>query len=406
MLSTVIEAGAEMYGPFVLLDQAGSLEKGQQVYLREIKGKDEAWLRDTLFDYPEIIPVEDIDLTFGPLIPLCKELRTDAGSIDAVFINERGRLTIVECKLWKNPQARREVVAQTLDYVSALTAWTYADLQRQVAIAVGRHGNTPFELVHKHSGNKVREPEFVDAVSRCLRDGRFLVLLAGDGIREGVQSLTELVNRNVTKAFTFGLVEVAIYRFNRNRLAIQPRILARTTDIIRQMTVVNLKGGAASILDEESVDTPEISVGDTRVVDKERLKGWWQPIMKMKFDDPEQEPPKWLITNNIALSTPYPGIQIKAWASISGKKSTGVYLTGSTKRLEALERALTRNKRRLIDRLPAGTVVDPTSAWPIILKNEALLPDSDRHAWLKKALNDFTNVLRPHLRTWYEETRD
>src|SRR5690242_14854047 len=115
MLSTVIEAGAEMYGPFVLLDQAGSLEKGQQVYLREIKGKDEAWLRDTLFDYPEIIPVEDIDLTFGPLIPLCKELRTDAGSIDAVFINERGRLTIVECKLWKNPQARREVVAQTLD---------------------------------------------------------------------------------------------------------------------------------------------------------------------------------------------------------------------------------------------------------------------------------------------------
>jgi hypothetical protein len=35
------------------------------------------------------------------------ELRTDAGPIDAVFINERGRLTIVECKLWKNPEAVR-----------------------------------------------------------------------------------------------------------------------------------------------------------------------------------------------------------------------------------------------------------------------------------------------------------
>jgi hypothetical protein len=31
-------------------------------------------------------------------------------------------LTIVECKLWKNPQARREVVAQTLHYISALAA--------------------------------------------------------------------------------------------------------------------------------------------------------------------------------------------------------------------------------------------------------------------------------------------
>src|SRR5271163_613738 len=32
-------------------------------------------------------------------------LVTDAGRIDAVFINERGPLTITECKLWKNPQA-------------------------------------------------------------------------------------------------------------------------------------------------------------------------------------------------------------------------------------------------------------------------------------------------------------
>jgi Transposase len=95
----------------------------------------EAWLRDTLFARPELIPINDIDSTFGPLVPLCKELRTDAGPIDAVFINERGRLTIVEFKLWKNPQARREVVAQTLDYVSALAGWSYADLQRTCSAA-------------------------------------------------------------------------------------------------------------------------------------------------------------------------------------------------------------------------------------------------------------------------------
>lgn len=112
------------------MDEFGKLEKGERVYIGDVKEKNEAWLRDTLFINPEIIPTDDIDSTFGPLVPLCKELRTDAGLIDAVFINERGRLTIVECKLWKNPQARREVVAQALDYVSALTGWTYADLQR------------------------------------------------------------------------------------------------------------------------------------------------------------------------------------------------------------------------------------------------------------------------------------
>src|SRR3984893_11456399 len=134
---------AHMYGDFVLFEESGKLEKGERVFLGDVKDKNEAWLRDTLFDNPEIIPTDEIASAFGPLVPLCKELRTDAGSIDAVFINERGRLTILECKLWKNSQARREVVAQTLHYVSALAGWSYADLQRQVSAAVGKQGNLP-----------------------------------------------------------------------------------------------------------------------------------------------------------------------------------------------------------------------------------------------------------------------
>ena len=85
-----------MYGNFVLVDRPGKLEKGQRVFLGDVKDKNEAWLRDTLFNNPEIIPTDEIDSAFGPLVPLCTELRTDAGPIDAVFINEHGRLTIVE----------------------------------------------------------------------------------------------------------------------------------------------------------------------------------------------------------------------------------------------------------------------------------------------------------------------
>lgn len=162
----------------MLLDDDGELEKGTRVYLGDLKGKNEAWLRDTLFANPEIIPIDDIDPTFGPLVPLCKELRTEVGQIDALFINERGRLTIVECKLWKNPQARREVVAQTLDYVSALSAWSYADLQRQVAAAIGRQGNIPFELVRKHTDTRLKEQEFVDRQS-IVEGGSFSSSLGG-----------------------------------------------------------------------------------------------------------------------------------------------------------------------------------------------------------------------------------
>jgi hypothetical protein len=46
--------------------------------------------RDTLFNNPQIIPTDDINPSYGPLIPLCRELVTDVGRIDAIFINERG----------------------------------------------------------------------------------------------------------------------------------------------------------------------------------------------------------------------------------------------------------------------------------------------------------------------------
>jgi hypothetical protein len=230
-----------MYGNFVLFEELGTLQKGERVYLGDLKGRDEIWLRDTLFDNPEIIPTDDIDSAYGPLVPLCKELKTDVGRIDAVFINERGRLTIVECKLWKNPQARREVVAQALNYVSALTGWSYADLQEQVAAAVGKQGNMPFEVVRRHAGGELSERRFVESVSQSLREGRFLVLIAGDGIHEGMQSLAELVSRSTTKAFSFGLIEVALYRFGTSRFAIQPRVLAKSEVIVRHVTIVNMK---------------------------------------------------------------------------------------------------------------------------------------------------------------------
>ena len=48
-------------------------------------------------------------------------------------------------------------MAQTLDYVSALANWSYADLQRQVSAALGRKGNIPFELVQKYESTELGE---------------------------------------------------------------------------------------------------------------------------------------------------------------------------------------------------------------------------------------------------------
>ena len=75
----------------------------------------EHWLRDRLFEHPGALPFGAIDPSYDKSVAVCREMRTEAGPVDALFANEHGLLTILEFKLWRNPEARREVVGQVLD---------------------------------------------------------------------------------------------------------------------------------------------------------------------------------------------------------------------------------------------------------------------------------------------------
>jgi hypothetical protein len=164
-------------------------------------------------------------------------VRPDAST--PLFVNQHGRLTVVECKLWRNPQARREVIAQTLDYASALSRWDYASLAAAVEQATGQKDSTPFALV-KAQHPELDEATFIDALSRNLRDGRFLLVVAGDGIKENVEQITDLVQRNAALGFTFALVEMALYGLEGGKLLIQPRTVCRTHQILKTFTRVQL----------------------------------------------------------------------------------------------------------------------------------------------------------------------
>lgn len=49
-------------------------------------------------------------------------------------------------------------------------------------------------------------------VARHLRRGEFLLLIIGDGIREGVESIVDFVQRHSGLHFNLALVEAALYR--------------------------------------------------------------------------------------------------------------------------------------------------------------------------------------------------
>ena len=229
---------------------------GQTVYLPTLKGNravplrkrsltgesgggeyNEDWLQRLLFETPEILPIGEIDPAFAPAIPLCRELPTAAGLIDLAYVSERGLLSIVECKLWRNPEARRDAVSQILDYAKEISRWSYDDLNKAVrrAAKLPDKANALFDLVRAQN-DTIDEATFVDDMERSLASGRFLLIVVGDGIREGVERLADYLMQSAGIRFTFGLVELAIFDMpegSAGGVIVEPRVLARTVEIER-----------------------------------------------------------------------------------------------------------------------------------------------------------------------------
>ena len=55
--------------------------RAERLAFGETAGRNEAWLRNTLFANPDLMPLRDLDPTYGPLIPLCTELYIDTNRL-------------------------------------------------------------------------------------------------------------------------------------------------------------------------------------------------------------------------------------------------------------------------------------------------------------------------------------
>ena len=49
----------------------------------------------------------------------------------------------IECKLWRNPEARREAVVQIIDYAHGMASWAHTDLDEAIRGASIIEGEAP-----------------------------------------------------------------------------------------------------------------------------------------------------------------------------------------------------------------------------------------------------------------------
>jgi hypothetical protein len=297
----------------------------------------EEWLQKALFSNPLSLPIKEIDPHAGELIPVCMEMETGAGPADILYVTKTGQLVLVETKLWRNAEARREVVAQIIDYAKQLSTWSYEDLSRQTAMASKLGPDYLVSCVRKAYPD-LNETEFeaefgagfVDGINRSLKTGDFLLIIAGDGIRSGAEALVDFIDRYGNLHFKLALVEIAAYRLSEDEILLQPRILAKTELLRRTVFVVQATSQLTEV-EEEAEGSP---VDAAKLAKNAQLAAWFEQFWRgyievLRLDDMQQPPPsRPARSTNMSLQMP-PG-NSQAWISayIAQSQNTGgVFLT-------------------------------------------------------------------------------
>ena len=191
---------------------------------------DEGWLQNLLHRHPCCLPMDQIEPALQDLVPVCMELALPCGFLDNFFMTPDGDIVIAEVKLWRNPEMRRTVIAQTLDYATALFNMDYETLEK--AILKSEFCAERPEKLYDLFGNAdvLAEPDFVDAGNINLKNGRIVVLVVGDGTNTNLENLAEGLQSHAGFHFTFALVTLTIFEGGKNEddFLVVPCTLAKT----------------------------------------------------------------------------------------------------------------------------------------------------------------------------------
>ena len=321
----------------------------ERVALASAEGHSERWLQETLFRHPQLLPMPEMFGHGESFVALCRELPLRYGTstvyLDLLGVSATGRLVLVECKLWRNPEARREVIAQLFEYASLLSEWSYADLEARLKHGRGLSGVNPMFALAKARHPDLQEAAFVDAVSASLRRGEFLLAIAGDGIRSDLQSLRRLVADQSGLLSHLALLELRLYRDLSGRTLLVPAVPFKT-EVVQHRVLVSSEGVPVPI---DRGDVPVRMA--SREHDGDRVESestsnrsanrafWTRFIADAHFDHPDQMPPRHGGNNWVRMELPGPVAPLAAYREANGNLGFMLKFVGAEGR-DALQRLI------------------------------------------------------------------
>ncbi len=300
---------------------------------------DEDELQSVLEEYPGLL--QDVDEPSLRLIGR-KVYLDEAGEADLLFLDEDGHLTVVEVKLARNGESRREVLAQVFDYTSALAEYTIDELDDKVK---GKLDMRLRELAGVDESSGTQYDRLWKSCADSMRAGSVRVVVAMDDNREDLARIVRFVNDH--SDLDVRLLIVRKYTSDEKTVLV-PEFIVRGGG-----TEVSIRAGARSsmpgtIWDEEKFFASIKEIDDTKVIDavrdlyeftksKSTASPWRMPSPRPKFNFYFKKDGKdyvlfWVLRYESGMSMHLYGLQSWGWGK--GLKSIGLDLSDTAKERE------------------------------------------------------------------------
>ena len=185
-------------------------------------------------------------------------------SVDHLFLDQDAVPTFVEVKRATDTRARREVVAQMLDYAANATEyWPVDRMREQFARRCADLGIDPTSELREVIDAEGDEEAFWSLARANLRDGRVRLLFVADRVPVSLRRIVEFLNRQMNSAEVLAIeIRQFVSSSDETIRSLVPRVIGQTAEARETKAVARPASRTVSISSAEFVDRLPADVRD------------------------------------------------------------------------------------------------------------------------------------------------
>ena len=212
-------------------------------------------LQQLLYASPELMEREDD----GAIVFTRESSLPGSGSTDLIGVTSGGEIVLVETKLAKNPEIRRKVIGQILEYAAFLWGMPFDEFD---ALFIAREGKSLADLVTEKTPDLSRL-QFEEAVAENLKNGRFNLFIVVDDMNKELERIISYIS-NFAGGVKLEAVSVKVHRKDDTSVLVAQRFgqLDRPGNGGRSTGRVTLEEALARIDDEHTRNMLSAVIGE------------------------------------------------------------------------------------------------------------------------------------------------